>query len=104
MEALAKRELDLKKLMEENAFPKKELSTRRQTQQSGHVPKPLDLSEYKTRKLYIDAMLMEAGWGEGRDWMNEVELSGMPNKSGTGYADYVLYDDAQRPLAVIEVR
>lgn len=28
----------------------------------------------------------------------------MPNKSGVGYADYVLYDDAQRPLAVIEAK
>ncbi|MGM9537140.1 MAG: hypothetical protein ACI3VN_02275 [Candidatus Onthomonas sp.] len=26
----------------------------------------------------------------------------MPNKSGVGFADYVLYDDAHRPLEVIE--
>lgn len=25
----------------------------------------------------------------------------MPNKSEVGYADYVLYDDAHRPLALI---
>ena len=35
----------------------------------------------------------DAGWTEGKDWLNEVELSGMPNKSEVGYADYVLYDD-----------
>lgn len=46
-----------------------------------YVSKPLDLSEYKTRKLYIDAMLTDAGWTEGKDWVNEVELPGMPNKS-----------------------
>ena len=28
----------------------------------------------------------------------------MPNKSEVGYADYVLYDDAHRPLAVIEAK
>ena len=49
-------------------------------------------------------MLMDAGWTEGKDWINEVELIGMPNKSGVGYADYVLYDDMHRPLAIIEAK
>lgn len=64
----------------------------------------MDLSEYKTRKLYIDSMLIDAGWTEGKDWINEVELLGMPNKSEVGYADYVLYDDMHRPLAVVEAK
>ena len=100
----AQKELTLQKLMAENASLKEELSARRQEQQQTYVPKPLDLSEYKTRKLYIDSMLMDAGWTEGKDWMNEVELSGMPNKSEAGYADYVLYDDMHKPLAVIEAK
>ena len=100
----AKQELDLKKLIAENASLRDELSARRQEQQPTYVPKPLDLSEYKTRKLYIDSMLTDAGWTEGEDWLNEVELSGMPNKSKTGFADYVLYDDMHRPLAVIEAK
>lgn len=103
-EKSARQELDLQKLMAENASLKEELSARRQEQQQAYVPKPLDLSEYKTRKLYIDAMLMEAGWTEGKDWLNEVELHGMPNQSGSGFADYVLYDDMHRPLAVIEAK
>lgn len=49
-------------------------------------------------------MLTEAGWVEGRDWLNEVEIPGMPNKSEVGFADYVLYDDMHRPLAVIEAK
>ncbi len=100
----AKQELDLQKLIEENASLKEALSARRQEQQQTYVPKPLDLSEYKTRKLYIDSMLMDEGWTEGKDWMNEVEISGMPNKSGIGFADYVLYDDMHRPLAIIEAK
>lgn len=103
-EKSTRQELDLQKLMAENASLKEELSARRQEQQQAYVPKPLDLSEYKTRKLYIDAMLMEAGWTEGKDWLNEVELHGMPNQSGIGFADYVLYDDMHRPLAVIEAK
>lgn len=103
-EKAAKQELDLRKLMAENASLKEELSARRQEQQQTYVPKPLDLSEYKTRKLYIDSMLIDAGWVEGKDWINEVELPGMPNKSEVGFADYVLYDDMHRPLAVIEAK
>lgn len=103
-EKSAQQELDLQKLIAENASLKEELSARRQEQQQTYVPKPLDLSEYKTRKLYIDSMLMDAGWTEGKDWINEVELPGMPNQSEVGYADYVLYDDMHRPLAVIEAK
>ncbi|MCI8327450.1 MAG: DEAD/DEAH box helicase family protein [Lachnospiraceae bacterium] len=103
-EKSAQQELDLKRLMEENASLKEALSARRQEQQPNYVPKPLDLSEYKTRKLYIDSMLVDAGWTEGKDWFSEVELPGMPNKSEMGYADYVLYDTMHRPLAVIEAK
>ena len=95
---------ELAALMAENAALREELTARRAEQQQTYVPKPLDLSEYKTRKIYIDTMLTDAGWIEGRDWMNEVELPGMPNKSEVGYADYVLYGDDGRPLAVVEAK
>ena len=97
-------EVDLAALMAENAALKEQLTARRNQQQQTYVPKPLDLSEYKTRKIYIDTMLTDAGWTEGKDWLNEVELPGMPNKSEVGYADYVLYGDDGRPLAVIEAK
>ena len=103
-EKSAQLELDFQKLMAENAALKEQLSARRQEHQQTYVPKPLDLSEYKTRKLYIDALLRDAGWKEGENWLNEVELPGMPNKSEVGFADYVLYDDSQKPLAVIEAK
>ena len=91
-------DVDLKALIAENKALKEELTAKRTEQQQTYVPKPLDLSEYKTRKIYIDSMLLDAGWTEGKDWINEVELPGMPNKSEVGYADYVLYDDRHRPL------
>ena len=97
-------DIDLKALIAENKALKEELTGRREKQISEYVPRPLDLSEYKTRKLYIDSMLEDAGWVEGKNWINEVEISGMPNRSETGYADYVLYDDAHRPLAVVEAK
>ena len=96
--------LDLAQLIEENKAMKEELTARRAEQQQTYTPKPLELSEYKTRKLYIDVMLRDAGWVEGKDWQNEVELLGMPNHSEVGYADYVLYGDDGRALAVLEAK
>ena len=97
-------DIDIQQLMDENKALKENLTTLRAERQQTYVPKPLDISEYKTRKIYIDTMLEDAGWVEGKDWRNEVELSGMPNKSEAGYADYVLYGDDGRVLAVIEAK
>jgi len=97
-------EIQLAKLIEENAALKEELTVRREEQQQAYTPKPLEISEYKTRKLYIDVMLEDAGWTKGKDWMDEVELPGMPNQSEVGYADYVLYGDDGKALAVIEAK
>ena len=97
-------EIQLAKLIEENAALKEELTVRREEQQQAYTPKPLEISEYKTRKLYIDVMLEDAGWAKGKDWLDEVELPGMPNQSEVGYADYVLYGDDGKALAVIEAK
>ncbi|MBO7127836.1 DEAD/DEAH box helicase family protein [bacterium] len=61
-------------------------------------------SEYATRKKYIDTMLRDDGWIEGKNWLNEYELPGMPNKSEVGFADYALFGDDGRILAVIEAK
>ena len=97
-------EIQLAKLIEENASLKEELTARREEQQQAYTPKPLEISEYKTRKLYIDVMLEDAGWTKGKDWLDEVELPGMPNQSEVGYADYVLYGEDGKALAVIEAK
>ena len=98
----AARKLDA--LIKENAALKEQLTQRREEQHQTYVPKPLEISEYKTRKLYIDAMLQDAGWVEGKNWLNEVKLPGMPNKSETGNADYVLYGDDGKALAIVEAK
>lgn len=97
-------DVNLDALIAENKKLKEELTARRFEQQQTYVPKPLDITEYQTRKLYIDAMLEDAGWTEGKNWLNEVELAGMPNKSNVGFADYVLYGDDGKALAVIEAK
>lgn len=96
--------IDIQQLIEENKALKEKLTSKREEQVQTYVPKPLDISEFKTRKVYIDTMLIDAGWVEGKDWYNEYELPGMPNKSEVGYADYVLFGDDGKPLAVIEAK
>lgn len=98
------RDIDFEKLIKENARLKQELSARREEKFLTYVQKPLELCEFSTRKIYIDTMLQDAGWIEGRNWRNEVELKGMPNKSESGAADYVLYGDDGRALAVVEAK
>lgn len=65
---------------------------------------PEDISEYLTRKKYIDVDLKLLGWVFGDDVREEVELYGMPNPEEKGYADYVLYGKDGLPLAVIEAK
>ena len=48
-----------------------ELTHRRTAHQPTFVPKPLDLSNDATRKLYLDILMQEIGWCEGLDWLIE---------------------------------
>ena len=59
-------------------------------------------SEEETRDYFIDLLLNEAGWPLDQAHDREYEVTGMPNESGTGYVDYVLWGDNGKPLAVVE--
>lgn len=70
------------------------------------------ISESETRRLFIDQMLREAGWDicetkhaivAGKACI-ETEVGGIPTASGKGYADYVLFGDDGKPLAVVEAK
>lgn len=63
-----------------------------------------DPTEAQTRARYIDTMLLDAGWMKDVDWLEEVELAGMPNQAQVGFADYVLYGDDGKALAVVEAK
>ena len=68
------------------------------------VPETHDWDEDKTRTLIIDLDLERAGWPLDRIQDREYEVTGMPSKSGIGYADYVLWGDDGKPLAVVEAK
>lgn len=67
--------------------------------------KPTDLSEYKTRKIFIDVALKSYGWVLGDDCLEEVEVDDMEgNERQKGYIDYVLMGKDGVPLAVVEAK
>lgn len=63
-----------------------------------------DYSEAETRRYLIDVDLHRAGWPLDQDRDREYEVAGMPNTKGIGYADYVLWGDDGKPLAVVEAK
>ncbi len=71
---------------------------------SEQQPDPHDYSEAETRRYLIDVDLHRAGWPLDQTRDREYEVTGMPNAEGIGYADYVLWGDDGKPLAVVEAK
>ena len=67
-----------------------------------------DITEFKTRKAYIDVDMQEMGWqfdGAGANVQEEYPVEEMAGNAGQmGYADYVLFGKDGRPLAVVEAK
>jgi type I restriction enzyme, R subunit len=63
-----------------------------------------DYSEAETRCYLIDVDLRRAGWPLDEDRDREYPVTGMPAGSGSGRADYVLWGDDGKPLAVVEAK
>jgi type I restriction enzyme R subunit len=63
-----------------------------------------DYDEAATRDAFIDLLLAEAGWPLDQERDREFPVSGMPNETGEGFADYVLWGDDAKPLAVVEAK
>ena len=67
-----------------------------------------DLSEFKTRKIYIDVDMKQMGWkfnGPDADVQEEYPVEGMAGVVGQmGYCDYVLFGKDGLPLAVVEAK
>ena len=64
-----------------------------------------NFSEEDTRKLFIDTLLVKAGWNLDDKNMLEYEVEGIKSTvSGKGRIDYVLWGDNALPLAIIEAK
>ncbi len=61
-------------------------------------------SEAETRDYFIDLLLKEAGWALDQERDREFPVKGMPNETGEGFVDYVLWGDDGIPLALNEAK
>lgn len=103
-----KQDSEIKILMEKLAEVQEELAKARVNHEAERVFNPEEISEYETRKRYIDWELELAGWVIGDSVIEEREVHGMPvepgNMTGTGFVDYVLLGKDGRPLAILEAK
>lgn len=76
--------------------------------QQNRTFKSQDLSEFKTRKIYIDVDMKQMGWkftGTDADVQEEYPVEDMAGTVGQkGYCDYVLFGKDGMPLAVVEAK
>ncbi|EDT70937.1 type I restriction enzyme R subunit [Clostridium perfringens D str. JGS1721] len=103
-EKLSSKDRKLEELINENEELRKLRTEKRKENTENNHFKVDDISEAETRRRYIDVELKLSGWTFGKDVGIEVEIPGMPNNSGVGFADYVLYGDNGKPLAVVEAK
>ena len=103
-EELEKKDKKLEETRKENAELRAKLTEKRARKEENYNFEVKDISEYETRKKYIDLELKLAGWDFETNITEELKLSGMPNAHQEGYADYVLFGKNGLPLAVVEAK
>lgn len=99
---------EIKELQAKIAEMSATLTAEKEEKQENRSFSPADLSEFKTRKIYIDVDLKSMGWkfdGTDADVWEEYEVTDMMDKPGQeGFCDYVLFGRDGLPLAVIEAK
>ena len=105
---IEQKESEIKALQAKIAEMSASLTAGKEEKQESRTFVPADLSEFKTRKIYIDVDLKSMGWkfgGTDADVWEEYEVGDMNGVFGQkGYCDYVLFGRDGLPLAVIEAK
>ena len=101
---LSAKDKKIEEIRKQNEELIKELTNRRKESKLNYDFNIDEISEFETRKRYIDVELKLSGWNIGKDVGEEIKVIGMPNNEGVGYVDYVLYGDNGKPLAVVEAK
>ena len=100
---LAEKDEKIEKILKENEELREKLTKQRTSKKTAYNFKVSDISEFETRKQFIDLDLKIAGW-DSTNIREEVEVKGMPNTQETGHVDYVLCGENGKPLAVVEAK
>lgn len=104
---IEQQESEIKALQAKIAAMSATLTAEKEEKQESRTFEPTDISEFKTRKIYIDVDLKSMGWkfgGTDADVWEEYPVTGMPNATGEGFVDYVLFGKDGLPLAVIKAK
>jgi type I restriction enzyme R subunit len=101
-EARLSTEAERQKLEEEIKQLRSEIATVRQENQA--APDTHNYNEEQTRDAFIDLLLHEAGWPLDQERDREFPVTGMPNNTGEGFVDYVLWGDDGKPLGLVEAK
>lgn len=103
-ETLSSKDQKLAQVLQENEELREQMTATRKHHNQTREFHVDSISEAETRKRYIDVELKEAGWVIGQNCTVEEPVTGMPNATGTGYVDYVLWGKDNLPLAVVEAK
>lgn len=103
-ERLSSKDSSLEEIRKENQQLRAKLTQQRRENMEQYDFNVDEISEFETRKRYIDLDLKLAGWDFNRNIQVEFEVKGMPNSQGIGFVDYVLFGDNGKPLAVVEAK
>lgn len=103
-DSLSSKDRKLEQVLQENQELRKQMSEERKQHNRTREFHIDTISEAETRKKYIDVELQEAGWVIGTNCTIEEPVTGMPNTTGIGYVDYVLWGKDNLPLAVVEAK
>lgn len=103
-EKLSSKDKKLEEIIKQNEELRKKLTEKRKINVQNYDFNVDEISEFETRKRYIDIELKLAGWEFNKDIGEEIQVDGMPNTTETGFVDYVLYGANGKPLAVVEAK
>lgn len=98
------KDIKIEEVRKRNKDQREKLTKKREKREENYNFEVKDISEYETRKKYIDLELKLAGWDFDTNITEELKLTGMPNNKNEGYADYVLFGKNGLPLAVVEAK
>ena len=101
---LYEKDVELEKTLKENEELRKKLTNERTKKKESYNFKVDDISEFETRKRFIDLDLEIAGWEFGKNIIEELEVRNMTATQEKGFVDYVLFGENGKPLAVVEAK
>lgn len=102
---LAQQQSEIERYQAEIKAQAEELSALKNKNQQSRVFRPMEISEWETRKRYINLDLKLMDWDFDHFVKEEVEVDNMAGIAGQkGYVDYVLFGRDGVPLAVIEAK